>query len=98
MRPFRPFGEAAQSDYESLRRAVLEGRALSGAAALRFERRGLAGLILCPVSEPSFEVEIVSASRPAWSPYEDPRPSALARGYALLLGHEGPETLRREVH
>lgn len=98
MRQFRPFAEAAQSDYEALRRAVLEGRALSGAAALRFERRGLAGLIICPVSDPSFDVEIVGANRPAWSPYEDPRESALTQGYALLLGHADQETLRREVH
>jgi len=97
MRQFWPSIEAAQSDYETLRRAVLEGGAVSGTAALRFERRGLAGLILCPVSEPSFEVEIVGARRPAWSPYEDPRDAALARGYALLLGPGDREASRREV-
>jgi len=89
--------EAAQSDYEILRCAVLEGHVVSGAAALRFERRGLAGLILCPVSEPTFEVELVGANRPSWSPYEDPREEALARSYALLLGQDGGETSHREV-
>lgn len=97
MRQFRAMTEAAQSDYETLRRAVLEGHAVSGAAAIRFERRGLAGLILCPVSEPTFEVELVGACRPSWSPYEDPREEALARSYALLLGPGGGEATRREV-
>ncbi len=97
MRQFWPILEAAQSDYESLRRAVLEGHAISGTAALRFERRGLAGLILCPVCEPSFEVELVGASRPRWSPYQDPRDQALARSFALLLGPGGGEATRREV-
>lgn len=85
MRQFWPVVEAAQFDYETLRRAVLEDRAVAEPVALRFERRGLAGIILCPVSEPSFEVELVGASRPAWSPYEDPRIAALGQGYALLL-------------
>ena len=98
MSQFWPITEAAQSDYETLRHAVLEGHAISGAAALRFERRGLAGLILCPVSEPLFEVELVGASRPRWSPYQDPRDEALARSYALLLGPGGEEDCRREVH
>ncbi len=97
MREFQPFAEAAQADYEALRRAALEDRVVSGLAALRFERRGLAGLILCPVSEPSFEVELVGASRPAWSPYEDPRQAALAQGYALLLDPRDREAPRREV-
>lgn len=97
MRQFSPFVEAAQSDYETLRRTVLEDRAGPSIAGLRFERRGLAGLILCPVSEPLFVVELVGANRPAWSPYEDLRLGALGQGYALLLGREGRESSQQEV-
>jgi len=89
--------EAAQLDYETLRRAILEGHAISGTAALRFEQRGLAGLILCPVSEPTFEVELVGAIRPPWSPYQDPREEALAQSFAFLLSRAGGEATRREV-
>lgn len=85
MRRFWPIAEAAQSDYETLREAVIEGQPLVGPGALRFERRGLSGLILHPVSEPVFEVEIIGADRPPWSPYEDPRCLALAEAYSLLL-------------
>lgn len=98
MRQFWPAIEAAQSDYETLRLAALEGRTASGTAALRFERRGLAGLILCPVSEPAFEALLVGADRPAWSPYEDPRQQALSEGYRLLLSLGNKVPGLREVH
>ncbi len=85
MRCFWPITEAAQSDYETLRQAVLEGQPMLGPGALRFERQGLSGLILRPVSEPLFQAVLLGAERPPWSPYEDPRQESLAEGYSLLL-------------
>ena len=85
MRRFWPITEVAQSDYETLREIVLKGQPLVGAGALRFERQGLSGLILRPVSEPLFEAEVVGAQRPPWSPYEDPRSVAMAEAFSLLL-------------
>ena len=38
--------DGPQSDYESLRAAILEGRSLPDLALRCFERQGLAGLIL----------------------------------------------------
>jgi len=85
-RPFWPVGEAAQADYESLRRHVLADGALPDSlAAARFARRGLAGLIAWPVAEPIFRADLVGAARPKWSPHTDPRLEALAAGFALLL-------------
>lgn len=78
-------GEAAQADYERLRQASLDGVGLVGVAAERFARRGLAGLIAWPVSEPVFAAALVGAARPAWSPHDDPRVEALAGAYELLL-------------
>ena len=77
--------EAAQADYETLRRASLEGVPLVGVAAQRFAHRGLAGLIAWPAAEPVFDATLVGADRPAWSPHSDPRIEALASAYALLL-------------
>lgn len=77
--------EAAQADYEQLRRAVLAGLPLIGTAAQRFDRRGLAGLIAWPGTEPAFDATLVGAARPAWTPHTDPRDQALAGAYALLL-------------
>jgi hypothetical protein len=85
MRCFWPIAEAAQSDYETLRQAVLNGRPMLGPGALRFERQGLSGLILRPASEPLFQAVLTGAERPPWSPYEDPRQVTLAEGYSLLL-------------
>lgn len=87
MRRFWPPGEAAQADYESLRSAVLSGTPLACAAATHFARRGLAGLIAWPASEPVFEALLVGAQRARWSPHADARVDALAAGYALLLGN-----------
>lgn len=85
-RSFWPPVEAAQVDYEALRAHLLEhDRLPDDLAAARFARRGLAGLITWPVSEPIFVPELVGASRPAWSPYADPRIDALAAGYQFLL-------------
>ncbi len=87
MRRFWPHGEAAQADYESLRSAVLAGTPLACTAATRFARRGLAGLIAWPASEPVFEALLVGAQRARWSPHADARVDALAAGYSLLLGN-----------
>lgn len=85
-RSFWPTAEAAQIDYETLRAHVLEhDRLPEDLAAVRFARRGLAGLITWPVSGPVFVAELAGASRPAWSPHADPRLEALAAGYQFLL-------------
>ena len=85
-RVFWPVGEAAQSDYETLREHVLATATLpDSVAAARFTRRGLAGLIAWPAAEPVFTGVLIGATRPPWSPHQDPRLSALAAGYALLI-------------
>ena len=79
-------GEAAQADYERLRQAVVvAGRLPDDLTAARFRRRGLAGLIAWPASEPTFSAAITGAARPAWTPYADPRTQAVAEAYGLLL-------------
>jgi hypothetical protein len=85
MKAFWPPAEAAQVDYEELRAAALEGQLPASVAAARFLRRGLAGLIAWPVSEPAFLARLVPAARPVWSPHTDPRTEALAATYGLLL-------------
>ena len=85
MRTFWPPLEAAQVDYEALRELTLVGGRAITTAAKRFERVGLAGLILRPVSEPTFNSTIVGASRPLWTPYHDPRQDVLGKAYELLL-------------
>lgn len=85
-RSFWPIGEPAQADYEALREAVVSGRRLETLAAVRFERRGLAGLIAWPAAEPLFSAVLRGAERPPWTPHVDPRLDALAAGYALILG------------
>ena len=93
VRSFCPPVEAAQIDYETLRTHLLvHGRLPDDVAAARFVRRGLAGLISWPVSEAIFIAELAGASRPAWSPHDDPRVDALAAAYQFLLDAAG--TLR----
>ena len=82
---FWPIGEAAQADYEVLRKAVLSGEPVQSLAAARFARRGLAGLIVWPVAEPIYTAVMVGAERPPWTPYEDARLEVLAAGYELIL-------------
>ena len=86
MRSFWPIGEGAQADYEQLRAGVLAGTPLVSGAAGRFERTGLAGLILQPSAPTVFSAVLLGAARPSWSPYADPRHEALADGYMILLG------------
>jgi len=82
---FWPIGEAAQADYEALRKAVLSGEPMQSLAAARFARRGLAGLIAWPIAEPLYTAVTFGAQRPAWTPYADPRLDLLAAGYELIL-------------
>ncbi|HEY5399386.1 MAG TPA: hypothetical protein VIL16_28790 [Trebonia sp.] len=85
-RSFWPPAEAAQADYEALRAHLLgHGTLPDDLAAARFARRGLAGLITWPVSEPVFAGELLGAARAPWSPHVDDRISALAAGYQFLL-------------
>jgi hypothetical protein len=82
-RSFWPPVEAAQVDYETLRAHVLEPTGLpEGLAAARFARRGLAGLIAWPSTEPVFVAELLGAAR---TPHDDPRVAALPAGYQFLL-------------
>jgi hypothetical protein len=78
-RSFWPPAEAAQADYERLRAHLLgHGTLPDDLAAARFARRGLAGLITWPLSEPVFAAELLGAARAPWSPHADERVSALA--------------------
>lgn len=98
---FWPVGEAAQADYETLRRHVLATGALpDSVSAARFARRGLAGLIAWPAAEPVFHAELVGAARPPWTPYDDPRLHALAAGFAVLLDAAAtlPTRMPKEAH
>ena len=85
---FWPVGEAAQADYETLRNRALAGEQAAAMSAARFARRGLAGLIAWPASEPVFTGPVLGGTRPRWSPHDDPRLDALAAGFAFLLGVE----------
>jgi hypothetical protein len=92
-RSFWPVGEAAQADYEALRTHVLTAGVLPDSMiAARFGRRGLAGLIAWPTSEPIFQAELIGATRPRWTPHADPRLEILAEGFMLLLEAGGPAT------
>ena len=98
---FWPVGEAAQADYETLRRQVLSTGALPDClTAARFALRGLAGLIAWPAAEPVFRAELVGAVRPPWTPYDDPRLHALAAGFAVLLDAATtlPTRIPKEAH
>ncbi len=85
-RSFWPPAEAAQADYEKLRAHLLSHGVLpDDLAAARFARRGLAGLITWPASEPVFAGELLGAARAPWNPHADERVSALAAGFQFLL-------------
>lgn len=96
MRRFWPPHDSVQIRYEALRRAALQGTPLVGEDALRFERRGLAGLVYPSSVEEIFEAVLHGARRPAWTPHVDPRLEALAAGYALLL-EPTMQTMRRSA-
>lgn len=84
-RCFWPISEQSQADYERLREAVLSGRSFASAAATKFSRRGLAGLIAWPRAELIYSAVLLGADRPPWTPYADPRVGLLADGYDLIL-------------
>jgi hypothetical protein len=93
-RVFWPIGEAAQADYEALRAGALSsGQTPSSLPAARFARRGLAGLIAWPASEPLFVAALAGAVRPPWTPHVDPRTDSLAAGYEFLLAFGAEATL-----
>lgn len=92
-----PVSGASQADYEALRRAALSEKPLDGCCARIFARRGLAGLITSPSSDPRFDAILVGARRPTWSPYEDPRLATLAEAYGLLLGDHPRIPLEEEI-
>jgi len=96
---FWPPAEAAQVDYERLRAAALAGTPLLGPTAACVARQGLAGLLAHPAGDEGggFAAVVGGASRPAWTPYADPRLDALAAGYGLLLGVAEGAIRRREV-
>jgi len=85
MRALWPPGEAAQADYEALRAAAISGVELADAAANRFARAGLAGLIARPHAEPVLLAVLRGAPRAPWSAHADPRIETLAAGFGLLL-------------
>jgi hypothetical protein len=85
VRTFWPAAEAAQADYEALREAALGGTPLVGLAAARFARAGLAGLIEKPLAGPVFTAVVLGATRPAWTPYADPRTEAMIDTYQMLV-------------
>ncbi len=93
---FWPAAEASQADYEALRAVAVAGGASVGVAAGRFGRRGLAGLIAWPVSEPLFVAALSGAVRPPWTPHVDPRSESLAAGYELLLAFSTEATSRSQ--
>lgn len=82
---FWPATQPAQLDYERLRELALAGVLLVGPEAERFRCGGLAALIRKPSSSMSaLAASLVPVPRPRWSPYEDPRLTALADAYDLL--------------
>lgn len=90
-----PVAEAAQADYEALRAAALQGELPQvDLAAARFARRGLAGLIAWPTSDPDYLASLLGAERPRWCGREDPREQALCEVYELLLGADQATELR----
>ena len=89
-------GEAAQADYEQLRTSTLAGTPAVSAAAVRFERYGLWGLIASPQAAPAYVVaSVLGAQRPEWSPYQDPREVALTDGFQIIVAASAA-TLREE--
>jgi len=79
-------GQIADRFGVELHRRTVERPSTLSLTATRFARRGLAGLIVWPTSEPVFSGPVLGGARPRWSPYDDPRMDALAAGFAFLFG------------
>ena len=92
---FLPIAEPAQADYEQLRAIVLAGGEMGEIlAARRFARRGLAGLISWPASEPEYLGSVVGAQRPRWCGSGDPREQRVRDVYGFLLADRDSYRLR----
>jgi hypothetical protein len=92
---FWPIAEPAQADYEQLRAIVLAGGETGEIlAARRFARRGLAGLISWPASEPEYLGSVVGAQRPRWRGSGDPREHRVRDVYGFLLADRDSYGLR----
>jgi len=94
---FWPVGEPSQADYEALREAVLAGSPFECLAGARFARRGLAGLIVWPRTEPVYTATVLGAQRPPWTPYADPRLEVLAASYELILASSETIAIKRSA-
>ena len=100
MRSFWPVGESAQGEYERLRAAVLAGTPLVSVSASRFQRAGLAGLIVAPAATVVFEAVVIGAERPPWTPHADPRLEVLADAYSIMVDrgeHTQTAHTRRDI-
>jgi hypothetical protein len=93
MRSFFAVGGPAQAEYEKLREIALSGGRSITPQVLRFERYGIAGLVVPAREGAVLEGRVVGAVRPRWTPHQDPRCESLADAYGLLLSH-GDEVVR----
>jgi hypothetical protein len=90
-----PRCSGAQAEYETLREIVLStGTTPDTLIAARLFRRGLAGLIAWPATEPVFVAEVLGGQRPPWTPHGDPRLGALAESFELVLSVQTPCNIR----
>ncbi len=88
MSRFWPIREAAQSDYERLRRQCLHADDQLDLSLVRFSRLGLAGLIMAPAATSPMLATLVGAARPRWSGFDDPRRQTLAEVFDWLTHAE----------
>jgi len=70
------------------------GTAPDTLAAARLLRRGLAGLITWPATEPVFVADVRGGLRPPCAPHGDPRLGTLAESFELLLSVQTPCEIR----
>lgn len=89
--------EPAQVEYEHLRERALAGQELEPDLVGRFQRLGLAGLVLRPRVEGLWSARVSGARRPPWAPYQDPREQALAEAFSFLLADHRRGSADEEV-
>ncbi len=89
---FWPAHEPVQADYERLREAVLSGTTLLTPQARRFAQGGLFALISHPAPAQLYVASVAAVSRPAWTPYADPRGETLAEVYRILIAPATPNS------